>query len=530
MAFQLATAFVRIGAVGVGNLVGVFDKVKGILMGTFRFMTGMVGKLGALAGAGLFAAAVKLGSDAEELDNMFAAVFGNGTEEANKFAETLALKLGRSVGNVKSQMAEFQDLFVPLGFARDQAADLSKQMVKLTQDVGSFKNIKPEEVAASFNSGLVGAHRALRRFGIVITQTSLDAELLAMGIEGGSKAASEQQKVLARLNIIMRSTADAHDDAEKTAGSFENRMKGLRGALKDVLGDIGSAFLPALAKIAKALTDLIRKAQPFIQKWSSVFARAGEVMVTNWRLAWKIVTQATAVGVSMVKDLLMQIPEIWSFMMGQRLRLVVNGFKLIWKTIVSIVKIGWTTLVKIWEQGWDDLGAILSGGKAKGFEGIVNRMDLAIDRTIGKFGKMTKAFKAGFFGKSLSDVLKPSQETIDRIDALTDSVGEFTDKMEDLKKEKAAGGAGGAGSGAAGKVSEMVVESMVLPKGFIDFTDANAKIQEALLDQKDPQTKMLSELKDGNSIAQDIKMGIDRVAANIGRLPLGAGVNPVATA
>ena len=68
-----------------------------------------------------------------------------------------------------------------------------------TRLVTSVEGITEFESADRIVSGMVGNHEALRRFGVIITETSLSAKLMEMGIKGGSRAATEQQKVLAEL-------------------------------------------------------------------------------------------------------------------------------------------------------------------------------------------------------------------------------------------------------------------------------------------------------------------------------------------
>ena len=70
-----------------------------------------------------------------------------------------------------------QDTFVPLGFARNEASDLSVQLTKLAVDVASFNNASDTETMRAFQSAIVGNHETVRRFGIVITEATLQQEL-----------------------------------------------------------------------------------------------------------------------------------------------------------------------------------------------------------------------------------------------------------------------------------------------------------------------------------------------------------------
>jgi hypothetical protein len=178
--------------------------------------------------------------------------------------DTTAESLGRASGDIMRWMASLQDTFVPFGFARAHARGLSQDVTKLAIDLASFHNLNTDEVVQAINSALVGSHRAVLRFGVVINQTALSAELLKMGIEGGVAAATEQQKVLARLAIIMRMTKDAQGDAARTAGSFANRMRTLKARIGDAMEEIGQQFLPVATKMVEAITANISRVKAFI--------------------------------------------------------------------------------------------------------------------------------------------------------------------------------------------------------------------------------------------------------------------------
>jgi hypothetical protein len=86
----------------------------------------------------------------------------------------------------------------------------------------------------------------MRRFGVDLRVTAINAELLRMGIEGGTEAATEAQKAQAILNIMYRQSADALGDAERTADSAANQIRGLNADVLEFRQELGSAFIPAI--------------------------------------------------------------------------------------------------------------------------------------------------------------------------------------------------------------------------------------------------------------------------------------------
>ena len=229
-----------------------------------RGLSGALRSVAAAAGVGFglygivrgMKALVSVASDAEEINAKFAAVFKEEAEAAEAFGGNLARAVRRSKIDIKSYLATIQDTFVPLGFARDAARSMSQQVVKLAIDLSSFNNVAEPEVIRGLQSALVGNHETMRRYGVVITQATLEQELLNMGMKRGFKNATEQEKALARLNLIVAGTADAQGDAARTANSFANQLRGAKAQIKDASIIIGARLLPAIARVLGSFADL----------------------------------------------------------------------------------------------------------------------------------------------------------------------------------------------------------------------------------------------------------------------------------
>jgi hypothetical protein len=256
-------------------------------------LSGALGNLGkisaAVGGAGLL---LKIGRDAiqtasniEEMQSKFNVVFGSSGDSVTSQLEQFGEQANRSLYDLQGFAASFQDTFVPLGFAREQAAELSVGLTKLTEDLASFNNLASSDVAANLSSALVGNHEAVRSFGIVITETTLKAELAANGWDNLTGAALEQAKVQARLNIIMRSTTDAQGDAIRTSDSYANQVRGMQAAWQEFLATLGTAALPvataAVQNLAEAARQVSTDIKPSIAALTGEYGNAVEEMIAD---------------------------------------------------------------------------------------------------------------------------------------------------------------------------------------------------------------------------------------------------------
>ena len=104
-----------------------------------------------------------------------------------------------------------------------------------------------------------GNHEAVRRFGVMITEKSLDTKLKDMGVKGGMNKATEMLKVLARINILLAGTADAQGMAAKSAGSWATSIRALHGMWTDLSATVGRLFTPALAKAASFMREFVSR-------------------------------------------------------------------------------------------------------------------------------------------------------------------------------------------------------------------------------------------------------------------------------
>ena len=232
------------------------------LGGAFKLIAvGVVVRQAFIAGKAM----VNLASDIEEMQGKSKVVFGQFRDGVVKELTAFGDAVGRSSHELEGMASTVQDTFVPMGFARGEAAKLSVEMTKLAVDVASFNNASDTDTMNAFQSALVGNHETVRRFGVVITEATLNQELLNMGIEDGAKAATNAQKVQARLNLITDGVKDAQGDAARTAESYANQMKGLRAEFSELVGALGKEFLPMLVSVIKTLRTVTQKVKDFLQ-------------------------------------------------------------------------------------------------------------------------------------------------------------------------------------------------------------------------------------------------------------------------
>ena len=240
--------------------------------------------LGLAAGAASFAAPfwsmVTAAGDAGEIVSRFGAVFGSEMEAAGRFADDLADRVGRSGTEIRDSMSAFQGFALGLEFDPAAARGMSEALAELAIDFASFNNMSDAEASERFISALSGSSEVVAMYGINLKQAALDQELLAMGIAGGAVKAGEQQKALARLNIIMRSmTAQgAVGDATRTAASFANQLKRLKSLAYDASVAVGRSLIPVLEPVVTLLGTAAGAVARLATRNAELFQRIARVV------------------------------------------------------------------------------------------------------------------------------------------------------------------------------------------------------------------------------------------------------------
>ncbi|MGC1272617.1 MAG: hypothetical protein WBC44_02830 [Planctomycetaceae bacterium] len=225
-------------------------------------------------------ATLDVASDLQEGMNKFNAVFGKEAAVAGQFVNQLAADVGRSAIDIRDSMSSFQAMFVGLDFDPAKAREMSQELQSLALDFASFFNLSDEEANERFLAALSGSSEVFDKFGINTKAAALDAKFLEMGLDKTTASATEQEKVLARVAIIMESLGKqgAAGDAEKTAGSFANQLKRMRSALKDAAAAIGSALIPVLTPLVARFAEGV--------KWvAKVIGKNRQLVTTLFKMA-----------------------------------------------------------------------------------------------------------------------------------------------------------------------------------------------------------------------------------------------------
>lgn len=231
----------------------------------------------------------RLGSAAEETGSKFQTVFG--AERAAEL-DTFLGKFGRLAGLTRTEgremLANFGAVFQGAGVAADASADLSEKMVRLAADLQSFHNVPIADAFAAIRSGATGEAEPLKRFGIVLRAVDVDARALRNTGKSTTSALTEQERVVARLQLIYEKAGVAVGDLEDTQGSTANRVRSLTTWFRQLKEDLAVGLLPvfraAVIEIGNSsgffdgATEGVKRLTVWIQENLGAIVRWGTVL------------------------------------------------------------------------------------------------------------------------------------------------------------------------------------------------------------------------------------------------------------
>lgn len=236
--------------------------------------------------------AVSVASDLQEVQNVVDTAFGSMSDEANKFADTALEAFGMSELTAKQASSTFMAMATGMGVVGEQGTEMSLTLTGLIGDMSSFYNVSQDVAQTALASVFTGETEALKKFGIVMTESNLQQFAFSEGINKNVADMTEAEKVQLRYNFVLDKTKLAQGDFAKTSDSWANQTRTLNERFKEFMGTIGEdliiimeplltifvAFLDTFTNIVSALTDMLSKGFKPFGDWCKNNAQTVQIM------------------------------------------------------------------------------------------------------------------------------------------------------------------------------------------------------------------------------------------------------------
>lgn len=255
------------------------QKVEGSIKSLKSMASKVLGAVGiTLSVAGIKSAidgCVEVASSVEEMQNKFDVVFGDMRDEVDKWAQEYSDAIGRNKSDIKTYLADQQNLLVGFGMTRQAGAEMAEQMTSLALDLASFGNMDETASVNAMTKAVMGESEAAKTLGAVLNDSTRAQAMATLGLKGTYDKLDQLTKMQVNYQAILQQSPDAIGDCQRSLDSYESTKKRYIAKLKEIKTIVGQFFLPTYQKIlsigAKGLTMI----RDWLQKLTELTDKLG---------------------------------------------------------------------------------------------------------------------------------------------------------------------------------------------------------------------------------------------------------------
>lgn len=254
-------------------------KVEGSIKSLKSMASKVLGAVGiTLSVAGIKSAVdgcVEVASSVEEMQNKFDVVFGDMRNEVDKWAQEYSDAIGRNKNDIKTYLADQQNLLVGFGMTRQAGAEMAEQMTSLALDLASFGNMDETTSVNAMTKAVMGESEAAKTLGAVLNDSTRAQAMATLGLKGTYDKLDQLTKMQVNYQAILQQSPDAIGDCKRSLDSYESTKKRYIAKLKEIKTIVGQFFLPTYQKVlsigAKGLTII----RDWLQKLTDLTDKLG---------------------------------------------------------------------------------------------------------------------------------------------------------------------------------------------------------------------------------------------------------------
>lgn len=211
----------------------------------------------ALALAALTGFSINAAKRAEAVDGAFEQTFRNMPDRARAAVSDIAADFERLETDIKDRATQMQGVITALGVDAETALSIVDSLTRRSLDMAAFKDVSDAEAFRAVISGLTGETEPLKKFGVVLNETAVKAELMRLGFKGNAQQASEAAKVIARTNIILQRTRELEGQVAREAENLTEKEKRAQATFQQSAENFGKQFLPVAKEVLIWATDAL---------------------------------------------------------------------------------------------------------------------------------------------------------------------------------------------------------------------------------------------------------------------------------
>lgn len=429
---KLKTFNGQLREIGNANLKALSSQLKEIGDKMTNVGKTMTTKVTAPIVAG-YTVAAKYASDYEENLNKLDVAFGSNSESVKEWANNARTEFGLSKVQATDAASAFGALGKGIGLSESEAASMSTTLAGLSADLGSYFNVGVDESAKALEGIFTGESEALKKFGVVMTDTNLQQFAADQGLVW--KEMDQSQKTMLRYQYVLAKTKDAQGDFSRTSNGTANSTKIFQASIQDLATAIGTNLLPIITPIIQKITEWVNKfnelppsTQKVITVVGLIVAAIGPVLVVLGTLASSIGSIIGLIGVA--GPVIAGLAGPITLAIGVIAMLITIGVSLYknWDTIKAKVIALKANLIATWNNIKTSVSALVNGLK----NSVVNTWQSLKDNVTGKVASLKaslssawstiKSTASSVWNSIKTAITEPIQSAKDTITSIIDKI------------------------------------------------------------------------------------------------------------
>ena len=290
---KLKTFNKQLREIGNANLKALSNQLQEIGNKMASVGKSMTTKVTAPIVAG-YTLAANYASDYEENLNKIDVAFGDDSEAVKEWANTARESFGMSKVQATGAVSAFGALGKGIGLTESEAAGMATTLTGLSADLASYFNTSTDESAKALEGIFTGETEALKKYGIVMSETNLKQFAADQGLV--YSAMSQSEKTALRYQYVLEKTKDAQGDYSRTSDGTANSIKTFQATLQDLATTIGTNLLPIITPIIQKITEWVGKFQELSPETQKIITIIGLVAAAIGPILVVVGTLISSIG------------------------------------------------------------------------------------------------------------------------------------------------------------------------------------------------------------------------------------------
>lgn len=172
-----------------------------------------------------------------------------GEDGSALLTETGIANLGMNIQEMTQAASNIASITNSVGQTGEVSLAAAQSLTALAGDISSLFNIDYSSAMTNLKSGLIGQSRALYKYGIDITNATLQTYAYEHGITKAVSEMSQAEKMQLRLLAILDQSKVSWGDLANTINSPSNMIRQFKNNIAELGTVLGQLFIPILSKV-----------------------------------------------------------------------------------------------------------------------------------------------------------------------------------------------------------------------------------------------------------------------------------------